>query len=194
LRRLFAQVNAGRRVRLQEELKVLRRLPRQRLCDCKRVMVKVGSGSTIRVNHNTYTVNSRLIGETVKVRLHAERLDVWYAQRCVETMPRLRGERKHRICYHHIIDWLLRKPGAFANYRYREELFPTHRFRMAYDSLKRTRPASADKEYLRILHLAAHEGETATDKAILALFDQDQAVTAEAVKEMVHSDSRPFHA
>jgi len=192
LRTVFDQLNAGRRARLEEELRVLRALPRQRLCDSKRVLVKVGSGSTIRVNHNTYTLNSRLIGETVKVRVHADRLDVWYAQRCVETMPRLRGEGKRRICYHHIIDWLLRKPGAFADYRYREDLFPTHRFRMAYDSLKRTRPASADKEYLRILHLAAYEGETATDEAILALFEQDRALTAEAVKEMLHSGSGPF--
>ena len=38
--------------------------------------------------------------------------------------------------YRHIIDWLVRKPGAFENYRYRDELFPTSRFRMAFDELK----------------------------------------------------------
>jgi hypothetical protein len=45
----------------------------------------------------------------------------------------LRGRRKHRVDYRHIIDWLVRKPGAFENYRYRDELFPTSRFRMAFD-------------------------------------------------------------
>jgi hypothetical protein len=30
----------------------------------------------------------------------------------------------------------VRKPGAFENYRYREELFPTSRFRMAWDELR----------------------------------------------------------
>ena len=172
-------------------MKVLRRLPLQRLCDCKRLLVKVGSGSTIRVNHNTYSVNSRLIGEQVSIRLYAEHLEVWYAQRCVETIPRLRGEGKHRINYRHIIRWLLRKPGAFANYRYREDLFPTHRFRMAYDWLKRNRPATADKEYLRILKVSAHEGEALTDQAILCLFNQDHAVTAEAVKEVILSGNQP---
>ena len=70
-----------------------------------------------------------------EVRVHAEELQVWYAQRQVDTLPRLRGSGKHRIQYRHIIDWLVRKPGAFEHYRYREELFPTTQFRMAYDRL-----------------------------------------------------------
>jgi hypothetical protein len=76
-----------------------------------------------------------------------EHLEVWYAQQRIDTIPRLRGEGKHRIQYRHIIDWLVRKPGAFENYRYREDLFPTHRFRMAYDWLKRAHPFRAAKEY-----------------------------------------------
>jgi hypothetical protein len=192
LRELFAQLNAGRRNRFKEELQVLRRLPWARLCDCKRLTVKVGSGSTIRVNHNTYSVMSRLIGEEVTVRLYAEHLEVWYAQKCVESIPRLRGENKHRVQYRHIIDWLVRKPGAFENYRYREDLFPTHRFRMAYDFLKRTRPTGADKEYLRILHLAACEGENRTEQAIEHLVSRDEAVTAKAVADFLGSgDHKP---
>ena len=31
-------------------------------------------------------------------------------------MPRLRGRGQHRIAYRHVIDWLVRKPGAFAEY------------------------------------------------------------------------------
>ena len=80
--------------------------------------MRVGPSSTIRVQHNVYSVHSRLMGEQVEVRLGAEALEVWYAQRQVEVLPRLRGEHKHRIEYRHIIDWLVRKPGAFENYRY----------------------------------------------------------------------------
>ena len=42
--------------------------------------------------------------------------------------------------YRYTIDWLARKPGAFANYRYRDHLFPSSRFRMAYDPLKERIP------------------------------------------------------
>jgi hypothetical protein len=187
LDKLFDQLNQGRQDRLKEELKRLRALPERRLQACKRLAVKVGPSSTIRVNHNVYSVESRLIGETVEVRLFAEHLELWYAQQCVERLPRLRGEGRHRIHYRHIIDWLVRKPGAFEHYRYREDLFPTHRFRMAYDLIKQARPYRAHKEYLRILHLAAKENETAVDQALAHLIRQEEPVTFEAVEQLVAS-------
>jgi hypothetical protein len=185
LRKLFAQLNAGRVGRFKEEVRVFRRLPPGRLDSCKRPRVRVGPSSTIRVNHNVYSVDSRLIGEKIEVRVYAERLEVWYAQQCIETMPRLRGEGKHRIQYRHIIDWLVRKPGAFDNYRYREELFPTHRFRMAYDWLKGRHLSRAAKEYLGILHLAARENEAAVDDALRMLIDKELPISIEAVERLV---------
>ena len=44
-----------------------------------------------------------------------------------DQFPRQRGRTNYRIDYRHIIDWLVRKPGAFANYRYRDHLFPSSR-------------------------------------------------------------------
>jgi len=192
VRRLFDQLNSGRRERSAEEIEVLRRLPDIRQGAYKRLFVKVGPSSTIRVKHNVYSVNSRLIGQTVKVKLYAERLEVWYAQRCVERLPRLRGESGHAINYRHIIDWLVRKPGAFENYRYREDLFPSSHFRMAYDELSESHARSvASREYLRILHLAAKESEAAVENALRSLIHREQPITAEAVKAMVKSGQGP---
>lgn len=190
--KLFAQLNAGRRERLAEELQVLRRLPRGRLEACKRLRVRVSPGSTISVDRNVYSVDSRLIGEQVEVRVYAEHLDVWYAQRRLERLPRLRGRGKHRIQYRHVIDWLVRKPGAFDNYRYRQDLYPTSRFRMAYDALrKRHAPGKASKEYLRILHQAARESEIAVDEALRLLIECGEPITADAVDVIVQSGQRP---
>lgn len=148
--RLFAQGNCGRRQRLAEELPLLRPLPSRRLESCQRVWVRVDRGSTIHVRGNTYSVCSRLIGERVEARLYAERVEVWYGQRLLESLPRLRGRGKHKIAYRHVIDWLVRKPGAFADYRYRQELFPSSRFRWAYDVLVERCPGRAVREYLAI--------------------------------------------
>src|SRR5208283_376998 len=134
LKELVAARNAVRRKRLDEELPRLRRLPERRRESYKRVDVRVDRGSLIHVDRNTYSVPSRLMRERVDVRLYVEHVEVWYAQQEVERFPRLRGRQKHAVNYRHIIDWLVRKPGAFANYMYREELFPTSRFRMAYDA------------------------------------------------------------
>ena len=187
LRRLFDQLNAGRTERLAQELAVLRPVPATRYDRPKEVDVTVSSGSLIRVQNNVYSVSSRLIGETVRVRFHAETLEVFYGQRCVEVLPRLRGRNNHRIHYRHVIDTLVRKPGAFEHYRYREDLFPTSRFRMAYDALKHAMPARAHKEYLQILRLAAHETETGVDDALRALIDAEQPITAKSVETLVKS-------
>jgi transposase len=181
LRATFAQLNAGRRTRLEEELKVLRRLPVRRLESFTREQVRVGPSSTIRVKHNTYSVNSRLIGEKVEARVYIDHIDVWYAQRRICRLPRLRGTGKHHINYRHIIDWLVRKPGAFADYRYREDLFPTSTFRIAYDALARQSGPRADREYLKILYLAARESESGVETALRALLDGGLALSAEAV-------------
>jgi len=188
IERLLHQLNAGRRARSGEELKVLRRLPVCKLPTCKRLQVRVSSGSTIRVNHNLYSVSSRLIGEMVTVRVYAERLEIWYAQKCVESIPRLRGEGKHRIQYRHIIDWLVRKPGAFANYRYRDDLFPTSHFRMAYDRLKEQHTESkAGKEYLKILYIAAKEGEGLVDEALRSILELSIPIVVSDVEMIVSS-------
>jgi hypothetical protein len=182
---LFTQLNQGRNDRLAEEVRILRRLPPRRLDSCKKLHVRVGPSSTIRANHNVYSVHSRLIGAHVAIRLYGEHLELWYAQQRIETIPWLRGEGKHRINYRHIIDWLVRKPGAFEHYRYREDLFPTHRFRMAYDRLKGHHPSRAAKEYLGILYLAARENEAAVDYALRTLIEKEQPITIGAVETIM---------
>ena len=186
LQGLVAARNAGRRKRLDEELPRLRRLPQRRRESYKRLSARVDRGSLIHVDRNSYSVPSRLMGERVEARLYVEHVEVWYAQQEVERFPRLRGRNKHRINYRHIIDWLVRKPGAFEDYRYREDLFPTSRFRMAYDALRESHGERAHKEYLGILYLAARQSETAVDEALRALLDSDRGVTRSAVEELVH--------
>jgi len=187
VRSVFDQVNRGRVDRLAEELERLRPLPATRLGAMKKLWARVTPSSTIRVQHNVYSVHSRLIGERVEVRVYAEHLEVWYAQRQVERLPRLRGDGYHHIEYRHIIDWLVRKPGAFAQYQYRDDLFPTSRFRMAHDLLKFSGGGRAEKEYLQILHLAACESETRVDNALRVLLSRDEPLTAAAVEALVRS-------
>ena len=189
LERLFEQLNAGRRARFAEEQAVLKPLPARRLEACRVLeRVRVSGGSTISVKNNVYSVHSRLIGELVRVKLYADRVDVWYGQRHVQSIPRLRGEGKHRINYRHIIDWLVRKPGAFAHYRYREDLFPSVRYRWAYDMLAaRHAVRTASKEYVQILHLAAYEGESLVEEALGCLAELGTAVSFCDVEAIVQN-------
>jgi hypothetical protein len=76
-------------------------------------------------------------------------------------------------------------PGAFANYQYREELFPSVVFRQAYDALAQKRPERADKEYLSILHLAAMDSEQDVEAALAILLEAEQLPLHATVKELV---------
>jgi hypothetical protein len=72
-------------------------------------------------------------------------------------------------------------------------LFPSSLFRVAYDRLVSQYAGvmgRADKQYLKILELAAKESESLVEAAIGHLCDSDQAVSFEAVEALVQSGQR----
>ena len=77
----------------------------------------------------------------------------------------------HALDHDQLIGSLVRKPGAFARYRFREQMFPTATFRLAYDALRGWRGERADVEYVRILHLAATTMESKVDRALGRLLE-----------------------
>ena len=185
LQDLVRQRNLTRQARFDEERQALRPLPTTPLAPCREVRVAVTRFSTIQVLRNTYSVPSRLIGGSVLVRVHAETLDLYHGTSHLLTLPRLLGQHQQRIDYRHLSWSLVRKPGAFAQYRYRDELFPTLPFRQAYDALLATRPERADREYVRLLHLAASTSEAEVEAALTLLREQATPPTFDAVRELV---------
>lgn len=191
LQKIIDRMNENCHKRFAEELEVLRELPNLRYDDYETRTCKVGRGGTFRLLHNTYSAHSRLAGEKIKVRVFADKLEIWYAQRYIETLPRLRGENGHHINYRHIIDRLVRKPGAFENYCYKDDMFPTSLFRIAYDILRDTCSIrQASKEYLKILELAAKEGESLVNEALRLLINLDEEIEFEKVKQFIDSKQK----
>jgi len=171
--------------RLAEERARLRPLPAAAIPSYTSYAAKVRRWSTIHVAHRTYSVPARLMGHTVEARVYADVVEVRYHDQVVQTMPRLRKEDEHKIDYRHVIGWLVRKPGAFARYRYREDLFPTVTFRRAYDRLQESHGDRADIEYLRLLRLATRVGEGPVAEAVTALLDVPAVFDYAAVERRV---------
>ncbi|MDQ3448939.1 MAG: IS21 family transposase [Chloroflexota bacterium] len=185
LQDLVRRRNLTRQVRFAEEQQVLRPLPAAPLAPCRELRVPVSRFSTIQVLRNTYSLPSQLIGSTVLVRVRAETLEVYRGTAHLHTLPRLPGHGQHRIDYRHVIWSLVRKPGAFAQYRYRDDLFPSLLFRRAYDALTAALPQRADREYVRLLHLAASRTEAEVEAALVLLLEQPSTPTFDAVRELV---------
>jgi hypothetical protein len=174
----------GRRV--GEDLAAMRELVVDRLPEYVEESVLVSEWSTVRVKHCSYSVPSRLIGTWVKVRIFEERIVVRYAGKNELDCERLRGRHQRRVDYRHVIWSLVQKPGGFARYVYREEMFPSLVFRRAYDSIQTPHQGvKGDLEYLRILHHAATSMEADVEAALSLLLTEEKPVTASAVKALV---------
>ena len=180
--------NAPRQAKLCEEVAQLAGLPHQRLATFTCLDVLVKSDCVLRIKRNSYSVSSKYIGLRLEARIHQDNVELWYSGERVEVMPRLYGRDKEAIDFRHVIDSLVRKPGAFVNYRYQNHLYPTTRFRMAYDSLlKSTSEASAVKQYLKILYAAKHDGLDTVDDILRWMLSSGNSLTAQAVLAMIAS-------
>lgn len=181
------KANQARSTKVAEELRAMRELTVRRLQEFTVLKVRVSRESTIRIMRNTYSVPSRLIGEHIKVHTYDDQLEIFYGGKLQFSLERLLGRHKHRIDYCHIIWSLVQKPGAFLRYRYREELFPQHVFRLAFDALNDAlgEGREADVNYLRILHLAASVSEEDTQAALELLLDEEKVPLADLVKALV---------
>jgi hypothetical protein len=180
------KANVARSKRVVEDVAAMRELDVAKLPEYIDEEVRVSEWSTVRVRHNAYSVPSRLIGEWVRVHIYEDRIEVRFADEIQLACERLLGRNGHRIDYRHVIWSLVRKPGGFARYVYREEMFPSLAFRETYDAIQAVRPGTkGDLEYLRILHLAASTMESDVVAALALLKMSGKPVTADAVRELV---------
>jgi transposase InsO family protein len=186
LQGVIRKANAQRSTKVAEELDEMKLLRVERLREYQEICVSVTSWSTIRVKRNAYSVPSRLMRERVRVRLFENRLEVYFGNKHQLTCDRLRGDGGSLINYRHIISSLVRKPGAFERYRYREDLFPSLVFRKSYDALcKKLSSRKADVEYLRNLNLAATTMESTVEVALESLLANGELPVSDRVKELV---------
>ena len=184
--KIMEKANTLRKKRLEEELSVMKELPVNRLPLFTESNEKVRLSSTISVKRNVYSLPSRLIGESVKVRAYEEKIQILYAGKVQLEVERITGSGGRCINYRHIVGSLMKKPGAFENYKYKEELFPTVIFRKTYDVLKTFHsPLNANKEYIRILHLAATTMESEVEVALELLMENGTLFSSDHVKDLL---------
>ncbi len=177
--------NVSRLERLAVESEHLKELPDRKYHAPTLLRVRVSSGSIVQIMNHPYTVPSRLIHYTLMAYVYPDEIILFYNKKLLQRMPRIYVDTLAGINYRHIIDSLVRKPGAFAHYRYRSALFPRLCFRQAYDALRTQKPAHADKYYLKLLQLAKIQSEQQVADALELLLEEHQAPTPEAVKALI---------
>ena len=183
--------NRGRADKLAEELATMKELPPTRLSDYNEVICRVSSGSTIRVKKVSYSVPARFIGHELKVEMYENELKLYSGRELLLTLPRRHMSSGVVLDYRHVIDHLLRKPGAFERYRYREQLFPSPIFRRAYDYLMAQQShRRAVLEYLQLLKLTSQVRQS--DVELMLTDYLSPPGTAWSVEQIRHALLRPL--
>ena len=184
-------VNTLRAAKIAEEMPHLRPLPATRFPEAYEVTVRVSRYSTARVKHAAYSVPSRLIGATVDAKITESHVSFHYRGELVAQYPRSQCHQP-RIDYRHVVDSLVRKPGAFARYVYREELYPQPVFRQAYDRLRTDDDGKASARYLRLLQLAAQFGEDRVGAAIGVRLRDGEAPLPDVIEAALREPTPPL--
>ena len=177
--------NKYRMVAFEKETELLQDLPDRKWHSPIIINARVSSGSIIQILDKPYSVPSRLIHYTLKAYVYPDEIILFYGNKRLQCMPRNHSDAIYGINYRHLIDSLVRKPGAFANYRYHEAFFPRPCFRKAYDVFCKQRPANADKYYLQLLQLAKVQSEQQIVDAIELLLEDRQLPLLENVKSLI---------
>jgi transposase len=170
--------NVSRQDNFRKEQAELEPLPNEEFPIYTQLELTVRSNSILRIKQNTYCVPSSLIGLSVHIRIYADTIEVWYAGKKHFVMPRLIGKSHVYFDFREVIDSLVRKPNAFANYRYREHMYPSITFRKAFDWLESILgEAQAIRVYLKALYAAKHESLNAVEELLSQVMSVNQPIT-----------------
>lgn len=158
--------NARVEKRLVVERATLRPLPIRRTAEFDEQPARVSKNGIFTVKKEQYTGPSRLVGHRVTVRLYADRVECYLGGQMVFESPRaVRREGQgyaRRIDYRHVVGNLKRKPGAFARWVFRDDVFPRAIYRQTWETLSTQLPErQACKITVGLLALAADGHEAA---------------------------------
>jgi hypothetical protein len=157
---VVARMNRRVSAKVAEERTALKPLPVRRTSEYEETDARVTKYSTVSVKRILYSVPSRLIGHRPKFRIYPERIEAWLGDVCVfETVRGVVPAGKQRgkaIDYRHLIPTLKRKPGAFARWVLRDDMFPRAEYRLTWERLSEKLPErQACKIMVGLLDLAA---------------------------------------
>jgi len=156
---VVGKLNQRNRSRVLEEQAALQPLPEFTAAEYQTLHLKVTRSSTIEVRRVVYTVPSRLIGESIQVRLHHDKLVLFVGQQPASTLVRIYpkpGENRARsVNYRHVIHSLASKPQAFRYSQLRDDLLPDDNYRELWQLAdEHLEPREACKWIVTTLRLA----------------------------------------
>ena len=185
---IVARLNARVEKVLAIERATLRPLPARRTAEFDELPARVSKYGIFTVKGEQYSAPSRLVGHRLSVRVYAERVECYLGGQCVLERPRAvraTGQRNARqIDYRHLVENLKRKPGAFARWIFRDDVFPRAIYRQTWENLSAQLPErQACKIIVGLLALAAEGHEATLAQQLEQLHEHNELPELEALTD-----------
>jgi hypothetical protein len=184
IEQVVERLNQNGQQRFAVEQQHLRPLPNYRYPDYEVLTVKVTTRSTINLRCITYTVPSRLIGHTLTIHLHHDRLVGFVGHQRVIQLERIHVpahqplRRARHVNYRHVIDSLRLKPRAFLSCTWQQELLPDDNYRRLWQQMREQFDAyTAARLMTESLYIAAHQDKEQAVATYLATQLEAQSLT-----------------
>jgi len=184
------RMNARVEKRLAVERSMLHPLPARRTAEFDEVPARVSKYCIFMVKGAQYSAPSRLIGHRMTVREYAEHVECWLGGQRVYECPRAtrrNGQRQARhIDYRHLVEGLKRKPGAFARWVLRDEMFPREIYRQTWERLSAQLPErAACTTIVGLLALAADGHEASIANELEQLYARNELPNLETLTDQL---------
>lgn len=152
--KIISNINKKNKILIEEEKKYLSILPKYKAQDFTVIYSYVSLNSVIRVKKIAYSVPSRLISQTVKIHLFDDHLDIFYNNKKTYILVRKyydKDDSNVTINYRHLISSLIKKPGAFKNFIWKDELLPSDDYRKIWHILSNVNNSKSSCKYITSL-------------------------------------------
>jgi len=170
--------------RFETERSHLQALPNYRYPDYEVLTAKVTTRSTITVRGIAYTVPSQLIGSTLTIHLHHDRLMGFVGRQQVLQLARVQHARAgataraRSVNYRHWVDSLRLKPRAFLHCTWQQDLLPDDNYRQLWQQMQAQFDSySAARLMTEALYIAAKQDKEAAVAQYLAMQLQAEQLT-----------------
>ena len=160
--RCIAKLNRYTKTKTASECEALQPLPTTNYLDYQRLTVKITTSATMNVKHVLYSVPAKLVGATLVVHVHHDRLIGYLGQEQVFTLQRVypRHAKAHEkvIDWRHLIGALAKKPQAFRYSAHRDALLPDDNYKRIWQIIDTTLDQrDACKWIVSLLHIASQD-------------------------------------
>ncbi len=172
--------------RLDENLDPLPEIPFKSF---KTEIVKINKYSLFSLGTagHMYSVPSTYIGLSLEVRVYPHQIEVIDLDKVIATHKRIYGPKGMvSIKVEHIIGGLLRKPGAFKDWKHRDVLFERPAWKNFY--LKLVENGKTDKDFLKCLNLLTEFDRETVTLAMELSMENETELSSSTLKNLITNE------